>query len=132
MFPRIRVLVPAAALIVFLVGWIVSSHAQDADLFGTPDFFEKEVRPILAARCYPCHGPAAGEGQAGLRLDSLAGMLEGGRSGPAVVPGEPTRSLFILAINHDTFVQMPPKTKLPLGEIQKLTWPSPLKLVQEE
>ena len=121
MFPRIRVLVPVAALIVFLGGWIVPSHAQDADLLGKPDFFEKEVRPILAARCYPCHGPAAGEGQAGLRLDSLAGMLEGGRSGPAVVPGEPTRSLFILAINHDTFVQMPPKTKLPLGEIQKLT-----------
>ena len=85
------------------------------------DFFEKQVRPILANRCYACHGPNAGEGQAGLRLDSLPGMLKGGRSGPVIVPGEPTRSLLIHAINHDTFVQMPPKTKLPLDEVQALT-----------
>ena len=85
------------------------------------DFFEKRVRPILANRCYACHGPNAGEGQAGLRLDSLPAMLKGGRSGPVIVPGEPTRSLLIHAINHDTFVQMPPKTKLPLDEVQALT-----------
>ncbi len=85
------------------------------------DLFEKQVRPILANNCYPCHGPAAGEGQAGLRLDSSAGMLRGGRSGPAVVPGEPNRSLFILAVNHDTLVQMPPKKKLPRAEIAALT-----------
>ena len=85
------------------------------------EFFEKQVRPILANRCYPCHGPDAGQGQAGLRLDSLAGMLRGGRSGPAMVPGAPRESLFILATNHDTFVQMPPKTKLPQAEIQTLT-----------
>ena len=85
------------------------------------EFFEKRVRPILANRCYPCHGPDAGQGQAGLRLDSLAGMLRGGRSGPAMAPGDPRKSLFILAINHDTFVQMPPKTKLPQAEIQTLS-----------
>ena len=85
------------------------------------EFFEKQVRPILAHRCYPCHGPDTGRGQAGLRLDSLAGMLRGGRSGPAMAPGDPRKSLFILAINHDTFVQMPPKTKLPQSEIQTLT-----------
>ena len=85
------------------------------------DLFEKRVRPILVNNCYACHGPAAGEGQAGLRLDSLEGMLRGGRSGPALVPGEPDRSLFIHAVNHDTFVQMPPKKKLPRTEIAALT-----------
>ena len=85
------------------------------------DLFEKRVRPILVNNCYACHGPAAGEGQAGLRLDSLEGMLRGGRSGPSVVPGEPDRSLFIHAVNHDTFVQMPPKKKLPRTEIAALT-----------
>ena len=112
MFSRTKLLAPA--LIALICGW-KPLQSQDAD------FFEKEVRPILASRCYPCHGPAAAEPQAGLRLDSLAGMLEGGRSGPALVPGEPTRSLFIHAINHDTLVQMPPKSKLPLDEIRKLT-----------
>ena len=102
-------------VITCLVGLTLPLNAQDSE------FFEKEVRPILANRCYACHGPHAGEGQAGLRLDSLAGMLEGGRSGPVIVPGEPTRSLLIHAINHDTFVQMPPKTKLPLDEVRTLT-----------
>ncbi len=85
------------------------------------EFFETKVRPVFANRCYPCHGPGTGEGQAGLRLDSLSGILDGGRSGPAMVPREPQRSLLILAVNHDTFVQMPPKTKLPRQEIQILT-----------
>ena len=84
-------------------------------------FFEKRVRPILANRCFACHGPHAGEGQAGLRLDSMAGILKGGRSGPAVVPGSAAQSLLIHAINHDTLLQMPPKSKLPLGEIAVLT-----------
>ena len=92
-----------------------SSVAQDGD------FFEKQVRPILANRCYACHGPYAGEGQAGLRLDSLAGMLTGGRSGPAIMPGEAESSLLIHAINHDTSLQMPPKEKLPLAEVGVLT-----------
>ncbi len=88
---------------------------------ATLEFFEKQVRPILANRCYPCHGPGTDQGQAGLRLDSLTGMLLGGRSGPAIVPGDPRNSLLILAINHDTFVQMPPKTKLPRAEVHTLT-----------
>ena len=88
---------------------------------ASKEFFERRVRPVLANRCYPCHGPAAGEGQAGLRLDSLAGMLAGGRSGPVIVPGEPNRSLLVLAVRHDTFVQMPPKTKLPTHEVQILS-----------
>ena len=85
------------------------------------DFFEKQVRPILANNCFACHGPAAGEGQAGLRLDSLEGMLRGGRSGPALVPGDATRSLLIHAVNHDTALQMPPKAKLAIGEVVALT-----------
>ncbi len=89
--------------------------AQDSD------FFEKRVRPILANRCFACHGPDAGEGQAGLRLDSLDGMLRGGRSGPAIVPGQASRSLLIHAVNHDTLLQMPPKAKLSIDEVAALT-----------
>ena len=92
--------------------------AQEADEI---DHFERRVRPILANRCYACHGPHAGAGQAGLRLDSLAGMLRGGRSGPAIAPGSSERSLLIHAINHDTSLQMPPKAKLPISEVVTLT-----------
>ena len=105
-----------AAWIAALIGLVpVLGKAQDHA------FFEKHVRPILANQCFACHGPHAGEGQAGLRLDSLAGILEGGRSGPAVVPGNAAQSLLIHAVNHDTLLQMPPKAKLPLGDIAILT-----------
>ena len=105
-----------AACIAALVGFVPTlGKAQDHA------FFEKHVRPILANQCFACHGPHAGEGQAGLRLDSLSGILEGGRSGPAVVPGNAAQSLLIHAINHDTLLQMPPKAKLPLGDIAVLT-----------
>ena len=106
----------ATRLAAFLtIPMAVATFAQE------PDFFEKRVRPILANNCYACHGPLAGEGQAGLRLDSLEGMLRGGRSGPAIVPGDASRSLLIHAVNHDTLLQMPPKAKLPIGKVTTLT-----------
>jgi cytochrome c553 len=84
------------------------------------EFFETKVRTVLVQRCFRCHGPKS-DAEAGLRLDSLARMLRGGRSGPAIVPGKPRESLLILAINHDTFVHMPPKKMLPRHEIADLT-----------
>ena len=75
------------------------------------EFFEKSVRPILAARCQGCHGPAKQKG--GLRLDARATILAGGTTGPAVVPGNPKESLLVDAINYGETYQMPPKSKLP-------------------
>ncbi len=83
-------------------------------------FFEDSVRPILAGRCYECHGPASGAGKAKLRIDSLEAILKGGRSGPALVKGVPDQSLLILAVRHEVDVAMPPKTKLPKNEIDIL------------
>ena len=103
-----------------LAAFLAIGAPASADAEGA-DFFERRIRPILADRCYACHGPHAGEGQAGLRLDSLAGMLRGGRSGPAVVPGNAGGSLLVHAVNHDTSLQMPPKEKLPIDDVVALT-----------
>jgi len=54
------------------------------------DFFEKEIRPLLVANCYKCHGPDKHKG--GLRLDSQEAILSGGDSGPALVPGQPEKA----------------------------------------
>ena len=83
------------------------------------EFFEKKVRPILAARCQGCHGPDKQKG--GLRLDARATVLAGGSTGPAVVPGNPKESLLVDAINYGETYQMPPKSKLPPEEIATLT-----------
>jgi cytochrome c553 len=83
----------------------------------TPDgleFFEKKIRPVLFESCYACHSAQAKKPQGGLLLDSRAAMLKGGASGqPAVVPGDPERSLLIRAIRYaDPKLQMPYAGKL--------------------
>lgn len=59
------------------------------------EFFESKIRPVLARRCYNCHNQTA---TAGLRVDSREGLLKGGRSGPAIVPGDPNRSILLQAV----------------------------------
>ena len=83
-------------------------------------YFESQVRPLLAKRCYECHAQAK-ELKGGLQLDSRALALKGGETGPAVVPGKPKASLLVDAINYGDIVQMPPKSKLPKDEIAVLT-----------
>ncbi|HLJ95374.1 MAG TPA: PSD1 and planctomycete cytochrome C domain-containing protein [Gemmataceae bacterium] len=81
--------------------------------------FERSVRPVLAANCFACHGPE--KQKAGLRLDSRAGMLTGGDSGPAIVPGHPEESLLVKAIHYTDEPRMPPKGKLSADAVAALT-----------
>ena len=84
------------------------------------DFFEKEVRPLLVEKCLACHGGKKTHG--GLSLTSRAALLEGGDSGPVVVPGKPAESLLIKAIEYTGKLKMPPSSgKLPAKEIELLT-----------
>src|SRR5579872_5752550 len=83
-------------------------------------FFETKVRPVLAEQCFKCHGEKKQRG--GLRLDSRAGLLTGGDQGPAIVPGQPERSLLVKAIRYtDEHLQMPPKKKLAREQVAALT-----------
>ncbi len=78
------------------------------------EFFEKRIRPVLADRCFSCHSARAEKLKGGLRLDSREGLLKGGQSGPAIVPGDPEKSRLVRAIRHvDEDLRMPPKGKLP-------------------
>lgn len=71
------------------------------------EFFEKEIRPLLANNCYECHSAQAKSPFAGLRLDSREGVLKGGESGPAVIPGKPHESRLIQRVQGKP-VLMPP------------------------
>eukprot|EP00913_Durusdinium_trenchii_P008842 g8308.t1 len=77
-------------------------------------FFETKIRPVLVKQCYQCHATTGKKPKGGLLLDTRAGMLKGGESGHAVVPGKVDESLLIAAIKHTGDVsEMPPKSKLP-------------------
>ena len=78
------------------------------------DFFEKKIRPVLSEHCYECHSSSSKKLKASLLLDTRAGHLQGGDSGPALVPGDPEESLLIEVIRYeDPDMEMPPKSKLP-------------------
>jgi len=114
-----------------LAGWFVSSSTGAAPATVpklTPqqtDFFEKKIRPVLVKECYKCHSAEGGRIKGGLRVDTRDGLLKGGDSGPAIVPGNPDASPLIRAIRYrDRNLQMPPDDKkLPASQIADLeTW----------
>ncbi|MBV8550568.1 MAG: DUF1553 domain-containing protein [Acidobacteriaceae bacterium] len=67
--------------------------------------FATGVRPILAARCYGCHGPEVQ--QNGLRLDSLPAVLKGNDSGGVIVPGHSDQSRLVRRLLAEERPQMP-------------------------
>ena len=74
----------AAAIAIFVVA--------DAQCVCCPagsrglDFFEKKIRPVLVEHCYECHSQEAKKVRGGLLLDTRAGLLKGGDSGPRRCP----------------------------------------------
>lgn len=77
--------------------------------------FDRELAPLLAARCLGCHNPSERKG--GLDLTSRTGALQGGESGAAVVPGNPEESLLIRRLRAG---EMPPAGELPGDQIEML------------
>ncbi len=96
---------------------------------GEPDHkkvdFNFEVRPILADKCFKCHGPDPRHRKAGLRLDTKEGAFGATESGSrAVVPGNLQESELVSRItSHDAIERMPPESlgrTLSAGEIDQL------------
>jgi mono/diheme cytochrome c family protein len=99
---RLRALVVFAAAACLLASSAIAPAAEDID-------FSREIQPLLAKRCFSCHGPETREG--GLRLDDQAGAtvaLESG--GRAIVPGKADESVILERITStDPDIQMPPE-----------------------
>src|SRR5882672_3022228 len=94
------------------------------------EYFETKVRPIFAAKCQACHGPA--QRMAGLDLSSAAGFQKGASSGPLVNGSDPMQSRLMRAIGYQGQIKMPPAGKLTEDEIASVRewvrmgspWPS--------
>ena len=72
-------------------------------------FFEKNIRSVLTTQCYSCHSSNSKDVKGGLSLDTRQGILNGGDSGPSVVPGKIDESLLLDYIESG---DMPPDNPL--------------------
>ncbi len=115
------------ALGLLLLPLVLAGQTQD-DSREKKDFFENRIRPMLAQSCFACHTNSQ---MAGLRLDSRADILKGGTSGPALVPGDPDKSLIVNLVREG---KMPKSGHLQDQQITDLVkwikdgayWPDPL------
>ena len=105
----------------FLPGQNCRGQTEEPIVFSTQQisFFETKIRPLLIEHCSECH--SGDEPESRFSVDSRAALLAGGEFGPALKPGDPAGSLLISAINHDEFLKMPPKEKLPTQQVVDLT-----------
>jgi hypothetical protein len=104
-------------LMLFLFVPAAGAQPQEKSAPAGPDqiaFFEKNIRPVLVRECYSCHASTAKKIKGKLTLDTRDGIRKGGETGPAVVPGDPKKSLLLQAIQqtHED-LKMPPNKKLP-------------------
>src|SRR5215813_6553703 len=115
---ELRVAIGAALFSTLLSSRIFAADPTPSQL----QFFENHIRPVLAENCYKCHSQQAEKVKGGLLLDTKEGLLKGGDTGAAIVPGDPEKSLLIKAVRYtDADLQMPTKgKKLPVLAIADL------------
>ncbi len=94
-------------------------HSTTASTGRSVDF-NQDVQPVLAARCFSCHGPDPEMRKAGLRLDLGEFALKKRPGRPdAIVPGHPENSELISRIeSHDPHYLMPQN---PQGEAKPMS-----------
>ncbi len=112
MLSRLRVqwksLTVALCLVAFVQPVLRADPPSDSDAKGV-EFFERQVRPLLAGRCYQCHTTESKKANGGLLLDSAEGLLKGSDSGPIIEAGASGESLLIQVVrSNDEDVRMPP------------------------
>ncbi len=107
--------------LILLVMWGQSFHAQQSAPSLPPPAgitvdYEQHVKPILASKCFGCHGPT--QQQSGLRLDLRQNALRGGDYGTVIVPGKSAESKLILRLTGSVVgLQMPPTGPLSPDDI---------------
>ena len=89
---RLCALLPTAG---FLLA--VALAAISAPKAAAPVSYEKDIKPLLVARCYACHGGGTRLGD--FAVDSRQGVLTGGQVHPGVVPGSSAKSYLIKLVS---------------------------------
>src|SRR5437773_362725 len=98
----LRATICIVAVLASLIGlWPRASRAEQ------PVDFLRDVKPILAQRCFRCHSSL--EQESNLRLDSVPAILKGGDGGAIIAPGKSDESRLIVAVERRGELKMPPE-----------------------
>lgn len=109
----------AIGLSFYLFALSESAGTAPAPQTSPPLDFDRDIRPIFAARCFGCHGEKKQSG--GLRLDVKAPALRGGQSGPAIIAGKSAESLLIKRVTAEHEDERMPPAGPPLTAAQIAT-----------
>ncbi|MFO0427860.1 MAG: PSD1 and planctomycete cytochrome C domain-containing protein [Planctomyces sp.] len=96
---------------------VASETSENSSTAEKIEFFESRIRPVLVEHCYSCHSHDAKNIRGGLLVDLREGLIQGGESGPAVIPGDIRSGHLLSAIRYES-LQMPPEKKLPESVIR--------------
>lgn len=112
---------PRKSFYLLLFGSMLSSSV-DVGAQPAEATLEKQARAILQAHCFKCHSHAQGKAKGDLMLDTRAFMLKGGETGPAVIPGDPNKSLLIKSVTHELPDMKMPRAapKLSVADVELL------------
>jgi hypothetical protein len=82
------------------IGLSLLAHCVLANNTSDLEFFENKIRPVLAEHCYECHN-SVNKAKGDLVLDYKDGLLDGGETGPGLLPGNPNYSLLMQVLKHE-------------------------------
>jgi len=115
-------LLPVLTLFALALSLSAEDKPQAQDAKRGLELFKSTIEPVFAKHCYECHSQAEGINEGGLELDSRAGLLRGGDTGPMIKPHAPEQSSLLRMLNHDEEVSaMPPEEQLSAEVIAALT-----------
>ncbi|MFM7074376.1 MAG: DUF1549 domain-containing protein, partial [Planctomycetota bacterium] len=112
---HVRVAVAAVCGALLSLGGL-STTVLAAESSAEVEYFERHVRPIFERHCVACHS-ADTKPAGGFRVDDRNGLLQGGNSGPGIVPGKPQESLLLKRVAKDAKKRMPAEGE-PLSDEQ--------------
>jgi cytochrome c553 len=105
------------SIFIALAPSLLLAEPSPRDSAARVEFFEKKIRPILVNSCYTCHS-ADTNAKGGLRVDDRNGLIRGGNNGPALVPGDPEKSLLLKRVSLKNQKRRMPAEGKPLTEQQ--------------
>lgn len=108
------------------VTWAVGAGAQQKTEAVAPVSFAQDVVPIINRSCMPCHAQEQSN-PSELSLDSYELLMEGGKNGHAVVPGDPSKSTLVTKL----LAEPPFGDRMPLDPRRKRR-KEPMKPLPEE